>query len=120
MGSEPQIVAGKDPDVSAFRFWFQSFYDAPNGFEEEMKELIYQLGVEGRFHTKDIVLIIRFGRFRQHNEKGGLKYNTVGAGINIKGFYLNYSIHYDFGQGLIKGNELKYVKYLQVGYNYRF
>ncbi|MCF8371657.1 MAG: PorV/PorQ family protein [Bacteroidales bacterium] len=119
-GIEPQIMSGKDPNVSAFRSYFQSFYDAPGGFKEEMQELIHQLGIEGRLHSKNLILAFRFGLFRQHKEKGDLKYNTLGVGAVYRGFYLNYSIHYDTDRGLFKGNELRYVKYFQVGYNYKF
>ena len=38
------IVAGKDPNVSVPVAIFQSFYDAPGGFKEEMHEISYAIG----------------------------------------------------------------------------
>jgi hypothetical protein len=40
------IVAGKDPNVGVPVAIFQSFYDAPGGFKEEMHEISYALGAE--------------------------------------------------------------------------
>ncbi|MCK5839167.1 MAG: type IX secretion system outer membrane channel protein PorV, partial [Bacteroidales bacterium] len=39
------IEAGMDPDVSVVRGMYQSFYDAPGGFNEEMREFSFSIGL---------------------------------------------------------------------------
>ena len=78
-----QILKGKDPDVSVPTGMFQSFNDAPGGFEEEMKEISYSFGAEYIYsHT----LAGRVGYFSEHKDKGGRKYITVGFGLTLRAF----------------------------------
>jgi len=44
--SSDSIIAGKNPNVSVPVAIFQSFYDAPGGFKEELHEITYSTGVE--------------------------------------------------------------------------
>ncbi|MEZ4990668.1 MAG: type IX secretion system outer membrane channel protein PorV [Saprospiraceae bacterium] len=67
---------------------FKSFGDAPNGFEEEMKELMYSFGME---YWYDQQFAVRAGYFSEHATKGGRKFLTVGVGLKYNVFGLNFS-----------------------------
>jgi hypothetical protein len=83
-----EIVAGKDPNVSVPVAIFQSFYDAPGGFSEEMHEIMYSVGAEYWYNNQ---FAIRGGYFNEHETKGNRKYFTVGAGFRMNIFTLDFS-----------------------------
>lgn len=70
---------------------FQSFYDAPGGFAEELHEM--QLSVGAEYWYKN-TLAARAGYFFEHETKGGRQYATVGIGLkyNIYEFDFAYLI----------------------------
>jgi hypothetical protein len=82
------IVAGKDPNVSVPVAIFQSFYDAPGGFSEEMHEIMYSFGAEYWYNNQ---FAIRGGYFNEHETKGNRKYFTAGAGFRMNIFTLDFS-----------------------------
>ena len=82
------IIAGKDPNVAVPVAIFQSFYDAPGGFKEEMHEITYSLGVEYWYNNQ---FAIRGGYFHENETKGNRKYFTAGAGFRLKIFTLDFS-----------------------------
>jgi len=65
-----------------------SFGDAPGGFGEEMRELIYSIGLE---YWYDNQFAVRAGYFNEHSTKGGRKYFTVGLGLRYNVFGLDFS-----------------------------
>lgn len=65
-----------------------SFNDAPEGFSEELKELMYSVGVE---YWYDNQFAVRAGYFNEHVQKGNRKYFTVGLGLKYNIFGLNFS-----------------------------
>ncbi|MCR9099019.1 MAG: type IX secretion system outer membrane channel protein PorV [bacterium] len=67
---------------------FSSFGDAPDGFQEELTELMYSFGVE---YWYDKQFAVRAGYFNEHLQKGGRKYLTVGLGLKYNIFGLNFS-----------------------------
>jgi hypothetical protein len=83
-----QIKAGKDPNVSVPVAIFQSFYDAPGGFKEEMHEITYSTGIEYWYNNQ---FAIRGGYFYEDPSKGNRKYFTAGAGFRLKAFTLDFS-----------------------------
>jgi hypothetical protein len=87
-GPNGEIVDGKDPNVSVPVAIFQSFYDAPGGFEEEMHEIMYATGIEYWYNDQ---FAIRGGYFHEHETKGNRKYFTAGAGFRLKVFTLDFS-----------------------------
>ena len=82
------IDKGKDPDVGIVRGMIQSFYDAPGGFGEEVKEINYSLGLE-YWYAKQFS--IRAGYFNESKTKGNRKYVTFGAGLRYSIFGLDFS-----------------------------
>jgi hypothetical protein len=83
-----EIKAGKDPNVSVPVAIFQSFYDAPGGFKEEMHEITYSTGIEYWYNNQ---FSIRGGYFHENATKGNRKYFTAGAGFRLKAFTLDFS-----------------------------
>jgi hypothetical protein len=82
------LIAGKDPDVPVAVAIFQSFYDAPNGFREELHEITYSAGVE---YWYDGQFALRTGYYHENETKGNRKYFTAGAGFKLRGFTLDFS-----------------------------
>jgi hypothetical protein len=67
---------------------FSSFSDAPNGFDEELKELMYSFGLE---YWYDKQFAVRAGYFTESRTKGDRHYFTVGLGLKYNIFGLNFS-----------------------------
>ena len=82
------IIAGKNDKVSVPVAIFQSFYDAPGGFKEEMREITYSTGVEYWYNN---VFALRGGYFHEHETKGNRRYFTLGAGFKLNSFTLDFS-----------------------------
>ncbi len=68
--------------------WIQSFYDAPNGFKEEMNEIMISAGVEYWYRDQ---FAIRGGYFHENKNKGNRKYFSVGVGLKLNVFSLDFS-----------------------------
>jgi hypothetical protein len=81
-------IIGKISEVSVAKGMFQSFSDAPGGFKEEMNEVIYSFGAE-YWYAKQFA--IRAGYFHENELKGNRKYFTVGLGLHLNVFGLNFS-----------------------------
>ncbi len=79
---------GMDPNVSVMQGMIQSWYDAPGGFSEEMKEFIWVLGAE---YWYDKQFAVRAGYFHESKMKGGRQFFTLGAGLRYNVFGLDFS-----------------------------
>jgi hypothetical protein len=86
--TDGEIIDGKDPNVSVPVAIFQSFYDAPGGFKEEIHEITTSIGVEYWYNNQ---FAIRTGYFHENASKGNRKYFTAGAGFKLKGFTIDFS-----------------------------
>lgn len=85
------IISGYDSDITSFKALYQSFYDAPEGFSEEINEIIHKFGSELRMNYKDKYYIaFRHGRQLEHETKGNRSYQTFGYGIGAYGFMLDF------------------------------
>lgn len=91
------VIRGKEAPGSVVFGMFQSFYDAPgverpNGnysvFAEEFHEIAYSLGAEYWYRNQ---FAIRTGYFHEHSSKGNRKYFTVGVGLKLNVFSLDFS-----------------------------
>ena len=69
----------------------QSFYDAPGGIGEELREVSLSLGAEYWYRE---VFAARMGYFYEHKTKGARQYLTLGIGIkyNKMAFDLSYLV----------------------------
>lgn len=73
-------------DVSSIGGIFKSFGDAPNGAKEELQEIQWSVGAEYVYHDQ---FSLRAGYHHQSENKGNLKYFTVGAGFKMSVFSLD-------------------------------
>ncbi|MEN8202867.1 MAG: type IX secretion system outer membrane channel protein PorV [Bacteroidota bacterium] len=91
------VLRGKEPPGSVVLGMFQSFYDAPGVDKgdgtysvaaEEFNEIAYSMGVEYWYRNQ---FAIRTGYFNEHSSKGNRKYFTVGVGLKLNVFALDFS-----------------------------
>jgi hypothetical protein len=82
------LIEGYKTPSSLPQSWIQSFYDAPGGFKEEMKEIVYSIGLEYWYREQ---FAIRGGYFHESPDKGSRKYFAVGIGLKMNVFSLDYS-----------------------------
>ncbi|MEO1413446.1 MAG: type IX secretion system outer membrane channel protein PorV [Bacteroidota bacterium] len=87
------LVPTPNPDVdwrekSMFSGVISSFGDAPGGFSEELRELMYSFGVE---YWYDKQFAVRAGYYTEDKTKGNRKFFTVGLGLKYNIFGLNFS-----------------------------
>ncbi len=83
------IVAGRD---NSDRGWVEAMFlsvgDAPNGFGEEMRELMFAAGLE--YWYNDLVAV-RGGYFHENRNKGNRQYFTLGVGLRYQVFGIDFS-----------------------------
>lgn len=83
-----EILEGKDNDVGFLQGMFQSFYDAPGGFSEELQEVTWALGAE---YMYDRTFAVRAGYFHESQYKGDRQFFTLGAGFKFRSSKLDVS-----------------------------
>ena len=67
---------------------FSSFGDAPDGFNEEIKEFTYALGAEYLYNN---AFAVRAGYYHESEMKGNRQYFTMGGGFKAQAFSLDLS-----------------------------
>lgn len=87
------IELGNDPDVSIASALFTSWADAPgvvgeSVFSEELAEISWSFGVEYWYDNK---FALRAGYFTEHQYKGARKYASIGAGLKMNVFGLDFA-----------------------------
>lgn len=89
--NQPNIEAGLDPSRPLLSGMFGSFFDAPDGFGEEMREVMIAFGTEYSYDDK---FAVRAGYFYENPSKGGRRYFTMGVGFkfNRLGFDFSYLV----------------------------
>jgi hypothetical protein len=90
-GNGYKIDKGMDPNRSVGNAIFSSWYDAPGGMSEEMREFYIGGGLE---YVYDRKFFLRGGYFYEHATKGNRKYFTLGAGFkyNVLALDISYLI----------------------------
>ena len=81
-----QRVIEEYNDVGSIAGIFKSFGDAPGGFKEELQEIQWSVGAEYTYHDQ---FTLRAGYHHQSENKGNLKYFTVGGGFRMSVFSLD-------------------------------
>ncbi|HKL92815.1 MAG: type IX secretion system outer membrane channel protein PorV [Bacteroidales bacterium] len=74
--------------ISPIQGIFQSFSDAPRGFEEELEEIYGSIGVEYVYNQQ---FFLRSGYYYEHLNKGNRSFFTFGAGFKMSMFRLDAS-----------------------------
>lgn len=75
-------------DMSPITGIFKSFYDAPDGFAEEMREIKYAVGLEYNYNHR---FFLRTGYSYLDPSKGNLQYFTAGAGFKMSAIRVDAS-----------------------------
>jgi hypothetical protein len=83
-----EITKGRDPNVAVPVAFFTSWFDAPGGFGEELRELTFSPGLEYWYNNQ---FALRGGYFHENETKGNRKYFTAGAGFRLKMLTLDFS-----------------------------
>jgi hypothetical protein len=84
------IVQGRNNNVSSFVGTFQSFIDAPFGFQEELVELNHRFGIEiNQNINKNWFWAVRTGYYYAPISKGGVQYFSFGGSLRYKGVSLS-------------------------------
>lgn len=83
-----EIESGMDPTRGVVNALYTSFYDAPSGFAEEMREFYVGAGAEYIYDEK---FFLRGGYFWEHATKGNRKYFTLGLGFKYNVFAIDLS-----------------------------
>jgi len=88
LGTNGEIVAGMDDNVTPLMGVFQSFNPAakPGGFNELLQENIYNFGLEYKY---DNFLFARTGYLHEHKLKGNRQYVTMGFGLQYNVFTID-------------------------------
>jgi hypothetical protein len=89
--------SGSYRDKGVVESIFTSFGDAPGGFSEEIKELMFSVGAEYWYNN---MFAVRAGYYNENKYKGNRKYFTAGIGIKYDVFGLNFSYLVPSGTGI--------------------
>ena len=73
---------------SSFKGMFTSFFDAPGGFKEEMREWTMGIGAE---YWYDHIFAVRAGYFLEAKSKGNRRFVSAGVGVKYSVFGLDFS-----------------------------
>lgn len=82
------VLYGRKAPNSLPMSWIQSFYDAPDGFKEEMNEIMISTGIEYWYRQQ---FAIRAGYFNESANKGNRKYFAAGIGLKLNIFFIDFS-----------------------------
>ncbi len=111
---EQVVQYGYNPNVTTPVALFRSFYDAPGEirddgsrsvFLEEMHEIQYSLGLEYWYSNQ---FAIRGGYFHEHGTKGNRKFFTVGVGLKLNVFGLDFSYLIPINQNNPLANTIRF------------
>ena len=74
--------------TSSVRGMLYSFFDAPDGLKEELREVSLSVGAEYWYSE---IIAARLGYFWEHKTKGARQYLTMGFGIRYKAMAFDFS-----------------------------
>lgn len=86
--NEPIIERGRDPNRPLMSGMMGSFTDAPDGFSEEMAEIMIASGVEYWYND---TFAGRVGYFYENKNKGNRNYFTFGLGFRYNVFGVDFA-----------------------------
>jgi len=90
-GTPPPILKGMDPNRSVANALITSWYDAPGGLQEELREFNIATGIEYWYANQ---IAFRTGFFWEHSTKGNRRFVNLGATITYSTlqFHVSYLI----------------------------
>lgn len=99
------IYQGKDPNVGTVQGMVQSFYDAPGGFAEELREWNTSFGIEYWYNNR---FSARVGNFYEAKTKGGRQYLTFGLGVKYEMVAIDVAMLVPFFKNHPLSNQLRF------------
>lgn len=100
-----EIEKGKDPNRGVPVTIISSFFDAPGGFHEEIKEFTAAAGMEYSYYHQ---LFIRAGYFYENPVKGYRQHFSAGIGTKIKSMCLDLAYIMPTANSLYQRRTLKF------------
>ena len=116
-----KVLYGMDPNVPTPIGMIHSFYDAPgvlmddgsrSVFREELHEITIGAGMEYWYREQ---FAIRAGYFHEHETKGNRKYFTMGIGLRLNVFALDFSYLVPVKQNNPLANTLRFSLEFEFG-----
>jgi hypothetical protein len=98
------LIKGYDDNVGVIQGAFQSFYDAPFGWKEELSE--YMLGVGGEYAYRS-QFFGRAGFYYDSKRKGNRRYLTFGAGLRYSFLGIDLAYYFPFTNNDPMANTIK-------------
>ncbi|MGC6478999.1 MAG: type IX secretion system outer membrane channel protein PorV [Flavobacteriaceae bacterium] len=92
-----EFLGYQQPDMGFLEGIIESFGDAPDGFQEELKEITWAVGLEYIFQN---VLALRTGYFNESLEKGARRFLTFGVGMQLN--RIDFDVSYLFSTSTIR------------------
>lgn len=92
-------------NTSVIAAMFKSFSDAPGGMKEEFQEISFSGGAEYEYNEQ---FVIRAGYNYENKNKGNRNYATVGAGLKMNVFALDFSYLISASQNNPLDNTLRF------------
>ncbi len=86
--NQPVILRGNDPNRPLLSGMFGSFSDAPDGFSEEMQEVMISTGIEYWYRN---LFAARLGYFHENRNKGARQFITAGLGFRYQVFGVDFA-----------------------------
>lgn len=77
------------PNISPFRALYESFYDSPEGFKGELKEINHAVGIEARVDGENFYLAGRYGHYGLFPKNSFYSTRGLGFGFGLYGTYSN-------------------------------
>lgn len=109
-----EIEKGKDPNRGVPEAFFTSFYDAPGGFTEEIREFTVGVGLEYTYRHQ---FFIRTGYFYEHPMKGYRQHFSAGIGTQFKGISIDMAYIMPTANSLFQRRSLKFTVAYNIGNN---
>jgi hypothetical protein len=93
---------------------FKSFGDAPDGFKEELREIMLSMGAEYWYNN---TFAGRVGYFYENKYKGNRKFLTFGLGLRYKKFGLDLAYMVPIKQYYALGETFRFTLLLNLEKN---
>ncbi|NSL90231.1 type IX secretion system outer membrane channel protein PorV [Chitinophaga sp. Mgbs1] len=109
-----RILKGKDPNRGVVAAIFSSFGDAPDGFQEEIREFTAGVGIEYAYKQ---AFFLRTGYFYEHPNKGYRQHFSAGMGVRFSGMELDVAFVSPTDGSLRQRRTLKFSLVFNIGGN---
>jgi hypothetical protein len=110
----PQDSVNNSQNITMLNGMFKSFGDAPDGFKEELREIMLSIGAEYWYNN---TFAGRVGYFYENKYKGNRKFLTFGLGLRYKKFGLDLAYMVPIKQYYALGETFRFTLLLNLEKN---